>query len=121
MKTNRIWSFLPSGVREPLAIFLIVGIAAIVGSFTGKLDLYTPFALWPDDVWYGRVWQMVTYVLLPGSPANLIFYGFLFVVLGTRLVQVLGTGRFWLFCLVGALGTAITKLALARLNSGGII
>jgi len=115
---QRIWSFLPRGIREPLAILLAVGVLGLVGSYTGAWDLYGPLALWPTQFWRGRVWQMVSYALLPFGPADLIFNALFFAVLGTRLVQGFRRRGFWLFCFVAMIGTAVVKLALTPFNRG---
>ena len=118
---HRVWSFLPRGIREPLALLLIAGVLALAGSFSGAWNPYAPLALWPNEFWRGRVWQAVTYPLLPFGPADLIFNGFLFSVLGTRLVKDFGWRQFWLFCLVAVVGTAATKLALTPFNHGALV
>jgi membrane associated rhomboid family serine protease len=114
--TQRISSFLPRGLREPLVLMLLAGVVALAGSYSGAFDLYAPLALWPVGFWHGRVWQAVTYPLLPAGPADLIFNGFLFAVLGGRLVQGFGRRQFWLFCLVAVVGSAVVKLALTALD-----
>lgn len=116
-----VWSFLPRGVRGPLALLLGAGAIALAGNFLGAFNIYASLALWPRDFWRGHVWQAATYPLLPFGPADLIFNGFLFAILGTRLVQVWGRWQFWRFCLVGALGAAVVKLALSPLNRGGLV
>ena len=118
---QRIWSFLPRGIREPLALLVITGVVALAGSYSRSFDLYAPLALWPSELWHGRVWQVVTYPWLPGGPVNLIFNGFLFAMLGARLAQVWGRRQFWLFCFVAIVGTAVTKLALTPLNRGALV
>ncbi len=124
---QRIWSFMPRGVREPLALLVIAGVVALAGRYSGAVDLYAPLALWPSEFWHGRVWQVVTYPLLPNGMLDLIFNGFFFVMLGARLVQVWGRRQFWLFCLVAVLGAATVKFALTPFNRtemvglGGVI
>lgn len=121
MNPTRVWAFLPRGLREPLALFLVAGIIALAGSYSHAWNLYAPLALWPADFWSGRIWQAVTYALLPAGPADLIFSGFLFAVLGTRLVHGFGRRQFWLFCFVAVVGTAVVKLALTPLNQGALV
>lgn len=118
---QRVWSYLPRGLREPLALLLIAGIVALVGSYSRAFDLYTPLALWPTEFWRGRVWQAVTYLFLPAGPADLIFNGFFFATLGTRLVQGWGRRQFWLFCLVAVVGTAVVKLTLTPLDHNPLV
>jgi membrane associated rhomboid family serine protease len=124
---NRIWRFLPPGVREPLALVVAAGLVALAGAYSRAFDLYRPLALWPDDVWRGFVWQAATYALLPVGVADLIFNGFFFAMLGTRLVQIWTRRQFWWFCFAAVLGTALVKLALTPLNRaplagiGGVI
>ncbi len=124
---NRIWKFLPPGVREPLAILVVAGLVALACVYSRTFDLYRPLALWPGDFWHGLVWQPATYALLPVGAADLIFNGFFFAMLGTRLVQLWGRRQFWWFCFAAVLGTAAMKLALTPLNSaplagiGGVI
>jgi membrane associated rhomboid family serine protease len=100
---------------------LLAGVIALVGSYSGAFDLYAPLALWPRGFWHGRVWQAVTYPWLPAGPADLIFNGFLFAVLGGRLVQGWGPRQFWLYCLVGVLGSAVVKLAFTALDRGPLV
>ena len=118
---KRAWDYLPRGLRGPLLFLLITGIVGLAGSLTGTFDLYAPLALWPRKFWHGQVWRAATYALLPFGPADLIFNGFLFAVLGTRLVIGLGRRQFWVFCLVAMAGTAVTKLALGWFNPGGLV
>jgi len=118
---QRIWSFLPRGIREPLALLAITGVVALAGIYSRFFDLYAPLALRPSEFWHGRVWQVVTYPWLPAKLLGLIFNGFLFAMLGARLVQVWGRRQFWLFCFVAVLGTAIVKLALTPLNRGALV
>jgi membrane associated rhomboid family serine protease len=117
----RIWSFLPRGVREPLALSLIVGVIGLAGSYSGAINLYAPLALWPSEFWRGHVWQAATYPLLPFGLADLLVNGFFFAMLGTRLVQVWGRWPFWRFCFVAVLGTAAVKLMLSPLNRSGLV
>jgi membrane associated rhomboid family serine protease len=118
---HRFWSFLPRGIREPLALLLVAGVVALAGSFSGAWNLYGPLALWPNMFWRGRVWQALTYPLLPFGPADLIFNGFLFAVLGTRLAQELGWRQFGLFCFVAIVGTAVIKLAFTPFNQAALV
>ena len=118
---HRIWSFLPRGIREPLAVLLILGVIARVGIFFGTWELYSGFAFWPTEFWRGRVWQLATYPWLPWNIADVIFNGFFFALLGTRLVHEFGRGRFWIYCCVAVLGTAAMKLALTPFNRGGLV
>jgi len=118
---RRIWSFLPRGVRGPLAVSLIMGVIALVGRTSGTFDSYASLALWPTEFWRGRIWQAVTYPLLPFGLADLLVNGFFFAMLGTRLVQVWGRWPFWRFCFVAVLGTAVVKLMLTPLNRGGLV
>jgi membrane associated rhomboid family serine protease len=71
--------------------------------------------------WRGRFWQALTYPLLPFGPVDLIFNGFLFVVLGTRLRQELGRRQFALLCLAAIIGTAAVKLALTPFNQAALV
>jgi membrane associated rhomboid family serine protease len=118
---RRIWSLLPWGVREPLAVLLVVGVIALVGRISGKFDSYALLALWPTEFWRGHVWQAVTYPLVPFGLADLLVNGFFFAMLGARLVQTWGRWPFWRFCYVAALGTAAVKLMLSPLNGGGLV
>lgn len=118
---HRVWSFLPRGVREPLALLLVAGVVALAGGYSGAFDLYAPLALWPGEFWRGRVWQALTYPLLPFGPVDLIFNSFLFAVLGTRLVREWGRRQFGLFCLVAIAGTAAAKIALTPFNRGALV
>lgn len=118
---RRIWSFLPWGVREPLAVSLVMGAIALAGSLTHTFDLYGPLVLWPAEFWRGRIWQAATYPLLPFGLADLLVNGFFFAMLGSRLVQVWGRWPFWRFCFVAVLGTAVVKLMLSPFNGGGLV
>jgi membrane associated rhomboid family serine protease len=118
---RRIWSFLPWGVREPLAVSLVMGVIALAGSLTHTFDLYGTLVLWPAEFWRGRIWQVATYPLLPFGLADLLVNGFFFAMLGRRLVQVWGRWPFWRFCFVAVLGTAAVKLMLSPFNGGGLV
>ncbi len=124
---NRLWSFLPRGVREPLALVVVAGLVALAGAYSRAFNLYRPLALWPGDFWRGFVWQPATYALLPVGAADLIFNGFFFAMLGARLVQIWSRRQFWWFCFAAVLGAAVVKLALTPLNRaplagiGGVI
>jgi membrane associated rhomboid family serine protease len=118
---KRVWHYLPVGVRGPVALLILAGIVALAGAYSGRFDLYGPLALWPFEFWRGQIWRAITYAWLPAGPADLIFNGFLVAILGTRLVAGLGRREFWMFCLVGMLGTAIAKLALSPLNRGPLV
>jgi membrane associated rhomboid family serine protease len=121
MNPTRVWTFLPRGLREPLALFLITGIIVLVGSYSGAYNLYRLFAFWPGDFLHGRVWQALTYPLLPGGLPYLIWNLFFFAVLAARLVRAFGRQQFWLFCFVATLGTAAVKLALTPVDQGPLI
>ncbi|HVM60265.1 MAG TPA: rhomboid family intramembrane serine protease [Verrucomicrobiae bacterium] len=118
---SRAWGHLPAGVRGLVALVVLTGGVSLAGAYSRTFDLYGPLALWPGEFWRGRVWQAVTYAWLPGGPADLIFYGFLLAILGTRLEMGLGRREFWLFCLVGLVGTAIARLALTPLSSAPLV
>ncbi len=111
MNSKRAWSSISLGLREPLIIFIITGIIALIGHYSKWYNVYDYLALWPPAVLQGHLWQLVTYAFVPGGPADLIFNLFLFALLGTRLVRGFGRGQFWLYCLIGALATALIKMA----------
>lgn len=95
---------------------LTMSIAVAVDARSGG-ELYRWVALWPEGVWRGEVWRLLTWPLVMGGPLSLIFTCVALVVFGTDLALAWGVRRYLRYLagvvLVAGIGTSVVGLAWA--------
>jgi membrane associated rhomboid family serine protease len=111
---SRLWhrvvsSFTP-GVRVVLGLLLATSLATIMGDLSKVYNLNQWLALSGHDFWNGRVWPIVTYVLLPVSPLNLLVNCLVIAFLGGALERIWSRREIWGYCLIVTLGSGLTKI-----------
>ena len=107
---------LASGVRTILFIMAAAYIAAWVGRILNAYDLQRWLALNPTAFWAGRVWTVVTYVLVPAGLMNSIFNLLLIGWLGSCLEKMWSRWELWTYCLLTVVAGGATKLLFARFD-----
>lgn len=89
-----------------LAVSVLSAFLGESGAALARLLMFTP-----DDLFHGRVWQLVTYTFLNPDPVGLLFALLGLWLLGASLEQQWGTRRFVRFYfLTGAAGALATAL-----------
>ena len=109
---NRLWHgiSLTPGVRMMLGLLAFVGLATVIGASTKLYDLNLWLALSSPGFESGRIWQIVTYVLLPVSLWSFLMNGFVIVFLGQALERIWSRREWWIYCLVVTVGTGAAKI-----------
>jgi membrane associated rhomboid family serine protease len=113
---HRYAGSLTSGVRTILIVMAAAYIASWVGRVLNAYDLRRWLALNPAAFGVGRVWTVVTYVLVPAGPMDLIFNLLLISWLGPCLETMWSRWELWTYCLLTAVAGGATKLLLARFD-----
>lgn len=93
----------------------VVLIAAYLGSLLLRIwaiDSVSYLGLKGQDVWQGRVWELVTYILLPMNLVSFLFNILGFVMFAPRLEQCWSRWELWSFCLISALAAGVAQCLL---------
>lgn len=111
-----------------LTMFLIFGyVVGYILSFTapGMLSYLT---LNPYQVLHGQIWRLVTWVLIPPSTQNIIFYVIMMLFyyqLGTTLERTWGTFRYNVYIFGGILytiiGAIVTWLVMSAIYGNAVL
>ena len=81
----------------------------------GKPDLLETFLLFPDKVWQGEVWRLVTFLFYPPGTSILSLFGiYLFWLMGTALEGHWGTFRYNIYVLIATLATIAVTFGLQQ-------
>lgn len=101
-----------------LAVSVLVAVLGEQGAALARLVMFTP-----EELFHGKVWQLLTYTFLNPDPISLLFALLGLWLLGASLEQQWGTRRFVSFYFltgaVGALATAAIGLVSARVRVHG--
>lgn len=112
---------LKSGTRWMLLLFAFIYIAQVIGEQTRTYDLARVLALYPNTIWSGQVWRLVTYAFITPTLAlfaiNLLYIG----MLGHWLERVWSPREWWTYSLLCTLAAAFAKVAIAPTSSFGFI
>ena len=95
----------------------------IVGYLIGYVCYYVPFLrpvltfcmLDPAAVMHGQVWRLITWVIMPPSYSNILFYAImllLYYLLGSALERSWGSFRFNVYIIGGVIVTAVGVMIL---------
>ncbi|MBI2929710.1 MAG: rhomboid family intramembrane serine protease [Verrucomicrobia bacterium] len=109
---QRWFALVSPGVRGLLALLTGAYLAAAVGRVTHTFELSAWLALSSPEFWGGRVWQVVTYALLPATIMDFLFNGLMIVWLGGWVERVWSRGELWLYCGICAVGAGLAKVLL---------
>jgi hypothetical protein len=99
-----------------LTMFLILGqVALYLMVIFGQGAVKPDVALIPGNVLQGEVWRLITFLFVPPPvrPIFVLFYWYLFFLMGTALESHWGTFRYNLFLLAGTLATIGAAFAVA--------
>jgi membrane associated rhomboid family serine protease len=107
---QRFASYVTPGVRLLLLIQVAACAAALLGTVTGAFALSSRLALSGPAFWHGRVWLVLTYVLLPSGFVELLINGLMMVWLGGGLERRWSRFDFWTYCLVVTIGVGLVKV-----------
>ena len=120
-----IWHrFLPSltpGVRAVLVVLAAVYLAEAIGVWTSAYSLSAWLALSGPGFWHGRVWAVITFVLVPAGILGLLFNGMMIACLGPLIERAWSRGELWSYCLITATGAGLVKVALQPSNPALLI
>ena len=95
---------------DNLTIFLIIGQSLIFTLALSKPEYVSELLLIPTHVLGGQIWRIFTFAFIPFSfqPLWLLFFWYLFYIMGTALEQYWGSFRFNLFFFIGYIATVCT-------------
>src|ERR1700690_4298689 len=107
---HRFMAPLTPGVRALLLVLTISYLVAVAGVFSHAYNLYAPLALSGPEFWKGKVWQIVTYSLLPAGLFDFLFNWIMVLFLGACLEKLWSRRQLWAYCLIPAIGAAVAKV-----------
>jgi len=113
---------------SPTKLFMPGVTALIVLLISGMLlSTFAPgftsgfLALTAQNVVGGRIWQLVTYPFVSGSPMNLIFSGLMVLFIGSAIEREWKTGSFLLLWLVVSLGCGLLWVIVNLLTGNNFV
>ena len=109
---QRFTSSLTPGVRAVLIVLTVAYLAGVIGLWSGAYNLSAWLALSGPGFWHGRVWSVVTFVLLPAGILDLLFNGVMIACLGPLIERAWSRGELWSYCLIAAAGAGLVKVIL---------
>lgn len=95
-----------------LGVLALAYLAEAVGRWSSAYDLSAWLALKGPAFWKGRVWSVVTYVLIPAGIMDFLFNGMLIACVGPLIERAWSRGELWSYCLITAAGAGLVKVAL---------
>ena len=118
---HRFLSSLTLGVRTVLVVLVAAYLTQVIGRWSSAYNLSAWLALSGPLFWHGRVWLVITYVLLPAGILDLLFNGMIIASLGPLIERTWSRGEFWSYCLITATGAGLVKVALQPSNPSLLI
>jgi membrane associated rhomboid family serine protease len=109
---HRFLAPLTPGVRVLLLVLTVSYLIAFAGLFFRAYNLYEPFALRGVDFWKGKLWQIVTYALLPATLFDFLFNWLMILFLGSCMERVWSRRRLWAFCVISTIAAGTAKVLL---------
>jgi membrane associated rhomboid family serine protease len=113
---HRFLSSLTPGVRTALVVLAAAYLAEVIGRCSSAYNLSGWLALSGPVFWHGRVWPVITFVLLPAGILDFLFNGVMIACLGPLIERAWSRGEFWSYCLITATGAGLVKVALQPSN-----
>ena len=113
---HRFLQSLTPGVRAALGVLAVAYLAEVIGRWSSTYDLSAWLALSGPAFWKGRVWSVVTFVLLPAGLLDFLFNGMMIACLGPLIERVWSRGELWSYCLITAVGAGLVKVVLQPAN-----
>jgi membrane associated rhomboid family serine protease len=101
---------LTPGVRALLVLLTATYVIAVAGIFTRTYNLYPSLGLTGPAFWTGKVWQLITYALLPATLVDFLINWLVIFCLGSWLERVWSWRQFWFFCALAAVGTGAARV-----------
>ena len=102
------------------AVYLLMLLLYATRQFAGYRAIFDTFALIPEDVVHGHVWQLVTYSFLHAGLFHVLFNMLALWMFGSTLEEYWGRRQFLEFYFVSVLGGAITTILIAFLGHGAL-
>lgn len=107
-------AFQPPRLTPAVKILLVSLIAMFLGQLIfdralGSMLFTHLLGFTPAEFASGKLWQLITYAFLHGSPSHLFFNGFMLFMLGIQLEAFWGTRAFVKFYFVTAVGAALLQ------------
>ena len=118
---HRFLQSLTTGVRATLFVLAMAYLAEVIGLWSSTYSLSAWLALSGPVFWHGRVWSVVTFVLLPAGILDLLFNGMMIACLGPLIERAWSRGEFWSYCLITATGAGLAKVVLQPSNPALLI
>ena len=118
---HRFLQSLTPGVRAALGVLALAYLAEVIGRWSSAYDLSAWLALSGPTFWKGRVWSVVTFVLLPAGLLGFLFNGMMIACLGPLIERVWSRGELWSYCLITAAGAGLVKVAFQPSNPALLI
>jgi membrane associated rhomboid family serine protease len=109
---HRFLQSLTPGVRTALIVLAAAYLAQIIGVWTSAYSLSAWLALSGPVFWHGRVWSVITFVLLPVGILDFLFNGLMIACLGPLIERAWSRGELWSYCLITATGAGLAKVVL---------
>jgi membrane associated rhomboid family serine protease len=114
---HRFLQSLTPGVRTVLGVLAVAYLAEVMGRWSSAFDLSAWLALSGPAFWKGRVWSVITFVLLPAGILDFLFNGMMITCLGPLIERAWSRGQLWSFCLITAAGAGLVKVVFQPSNS----
>jgi membrane associated rhomboid family serine protease len=109
---HRFLQSLTPGIRTVLGVLAVVYLVEAMGRWSSAYDLSTWLVLKGPAFWKGRVWLVVTFVLLPAGIMDFLFNGMQIACLGPLIERAWSRAELWSYCLITAAGAGLVKVAL---------
>src|ERR1035441_4650952 len=113
---HRFLQSLTPGVRATLFVLAAAYLAEVIGFWSSAYNLSAWLALSGPSFWHGRVWSVITFVLVPAGILDLLFNGLMIACLGPLIERAWSRGELWSYCLITATGAGLVKVALQPSN-----
>lgn len=108
--------YFPPGVKWLLIINVVIYVLGFLGGLFFPQDVFEAFGLVPADVvFWGQVWQVVTYMFLHGSVLHLVLNMLGLWFFGPVLERDWGTRRFLQYYFLCGVGAALCVIGVAFL------
>jgi len=106
---------------QGVTLIIVLSIAGfLLSTFAGDLAINF-FALNPQNVLHGRIWQLVTYPFIHVFPMNLIFDSLMILFLGSAIERGWRTGSFLLLWVVVSVCCGLIWIVVSLLSGRNLV
>ena len=121
---EQVQMVMPSPIKlftRGVTILIVLSIGGfLLSTFAGELAINF-FALNPQNVLHGRIWQLVTYPFIHAFPMNLIFDGLVILFLGSAIERGWRTSSFLLLWVVVSVCCGLIWVAVSLLGGRNLV